>query len=301
MPHVNDRARLRECARILGAPITAYVPCRSGGRMVLDAAAPGQRAFQALLFAGFNSEGDHPWDGVRGRSMRELRLYVNWVAPQPDRLVIECTHAPRVVAHLLPHTQPLAAGATIMGGIPGLRITGYRKAVVELTHLPTGGRLDLRHGGGATSAYALRAIFASETDGTEHITTGDMGVDESAMYARWSPRRESAILSALMARATLFWTGFRHDTTVAHSKRSDCATRISWRRGRSTVEVARHLTDHVVGIPGARIDDSRSHEDSCVLTLERASVELDGPHIRSADRAGWHATSATSNLGSDGH
>lgn len=100
MPYSRDKADLAVCREKLGIPDNYLRRMRqSNGRINLDTEGSGQQRLQALLFDCVFSRGaEHPFDLADGRTFPELLLYLGWVAPQRDRLILQVTTAARVAS-----------------------------------------------------------------------------------------------------------------------------------------------------------------------------------------------------------
>ncbi|MET8700727.1 hypothetical protein ABZW10_17910 [Kitasatospora sp. NPDC004723] len=102
MPHVNDRARLKQYLALMSVPQHVLQAATVNGRIELDTKDAGQENFQALLWdLLFSSGHSHPWDHRGGRSFRELAGYYEWIMPAPHKLTIQASVAPRVAQNRL--------------------------------------------------------------------------------------------------------------------------------------------------------------------------------------------------------
>jgi hypothetical protein len=286
VPHVNDARRLRECASLLGAPPPVEVNARYSGRRPLDTTDPGQREFQALLLWCFLSPGRSlSWDTKAGRSLRDMSFYYSWVSPQRDRLVTGWTVADRVASYLLPAVTVTEEGSPGFSGIPGLRLASVTKAGVELVHLPTGGRLELR------DDMRRDLQFRTSHFDSEMRRTADAGRpgneqplwlaptisdEEQAGLGEWALASHAPALSAVMARIHVLWRYLDTGLELA----TDQATgipRLSWGSGPPLGEVAHLLAEasSAIHVAGARQRKQGSH--SVFLSVDDAAVELRGP------------------------
>lgn len=289
VPHVNDKAVYRECVELLGGPKSYHDANRVDGRRILDTDLPGQQRFQAMLFRCFNSpDREHPWDVMTGRNFGDLRSYLGWVSPHQERLVISATVAPLVASYLLPYTRIHADGAADHSGIPGLRLDGCTKTTVRLVHLPTGGVLDLRHTRTFECADAMRKDLEHEVEFSRSrmesfrnrvavwrepaLTRGEQMAAE-----HWEEEPGTPLLSALMARARLFWLAAWDATVLRPGRRSNSAGRVAWRSGHYTNDLGALLVGRAVGIPGALFEPAEREYEPGLLRLGGYVVELDGP------------------------
>lgn len=281
MPHVNDARRLGECARLLGAPLSAELAARKDGRRPLDTADPGQREFQALLlWCLLSPDRSLSWDTKTGRSLRDMQCYYNWVSPRQDRLVTGWTVAERVASYLLPWAQDGDPG---FSGVPGLRLHGVTSLGIELVHLPTGGMLELRDSTREDAdgrAGALR-FETGDTAGTGQPLwlSPALSAGEETALGEWSLGAHAPALSAVMARIHLLW----HGNTGAELG-TDPATgipRLSWWGGPPLARVASLLTDPAspLRVPGSRRWHRSGH--AMFVGVGDAAVGLRGPAVAS--------------------
>ncbi|MBM7810526.1 hypothetical protein [Saccharothrix algeriensis] len=245
----------------------------------------GQQVFQAVLFACLNSlDRDHPWDSMGGRSFADLRHYIDWVSPQPDRLMIECAVSGRVASYLLPHPQIFGDGSFVHAGIPGLRVAGYAPRTIKLVHLPTGGRLDIIDGMGRTEAQVRRHLATeARRQGRPMGGVGrvipfwyrdDLHPIEDSVNEHWAYTPVTRLLSGLMARCGLLWN-MSDKVTLSSSRRSTCAAKLTWDDGYEVDELADLLTGPAVGIPRAEARAAESWVGYVLLRLDDGQIELD--------------------------
>jgi hypothetical protein len=104
----------------------------------------GQQVLQATLLEIFaHASRNHPWNPT-GRTLTGLfECYGSWISPQPDRIIMGSTLAPRMASYLLPHVKE-RNGWPECRGIPGLRHHGLTRHGYELLHLPTETVIEIR-------------------------------------------------------------------------------------------------------------------------------------------------------------
>jgi hypothetical protein len=283
MPHVNDRARLKQCHDLLHVPHNVLRAIAPNGRLVLDSKDRGQETFQALLWDLLFSRGhSHPWDHGGGRSFPDLALYISWVVPAPHGLMIKTSVAPRVANYLLPRTQTFPDGSHVHFGIPGLRIERVTGRSVHLLHLPTGGRLELIDYSPGT-ACSMRSRLRWETDSDEKPhnlpfwNKADVTPAEEAATPHWATTPCTPLRSALMVRAILWWSQYPHTAALIPARRSNASRCLQWHNGRTCTEMGNLLVESAIGIPGATHTARASETDVSVLRLGEAAIELAGP------------------------
>jgi hypothetical protein len=280
MPHVNDRRAFAECGRLIGGPQSLNYAARVNGRRVIDTTIPGQQNFQALLLWYLLSPlRTIPWDSSPGRSFRDMHSYWSWASPQPDRLASGWSVAARVASYLLPRPRIDATGQHY-SGMPGLRFVGTGKSKIQLTHIPTGGNLDLydRH---PTSAKEMESSLLSETGLAHSISAAgalwakpEITSIELNALADWTLVPHAALLSAMMARIGILWRHWENRAELIVSP-STGSPQLSWWEGPSAERLAQLLTNSAIGIEGARRVRMGSHE-LCVV-LGESALELRGP------------------------
>ncbi|WP_189273748.1 hypothetical protein [Kitasatospora griseola] len=283
MPHVTDRARLKQYQDLLSVPQDVLRAAALNGRIKLDTEDIGQENFQALLWdLLFSSSHSHPWDHRGGRSFRGLAGYVEWIMPAPHQLTIQASVAPRVANYLLPKTVTYTDGSHVHFGIPGLRIERVTARAVHLLHLPTQGRLELReyHRG---SLRTMRSRLRWETGSSETsenlafwYTAGITAAEESAS-PHWDPTPCTPLRSRLMVRASTWWRHWPHTAEIVPPRRSNTSRCLTWRKGPSPTEVCDLLVNSVIRIAGAVNVSSPNGLDGSLLRLGSAAIELTRP------------------------
>lgn len=286
MPHVNDRFRMSECARLLGGPAMLEHAARINRRRIIDAADPGQQEFQALLLWCLLSPARSlPWDIAVRRSFPDMQLYYSWVSPQQDRLATGWTVAARVASYLLPIMRPADDGELRLSGIPGLRLTDVGKGHIRLTHLPTGGVLDL-HDYSAPGRQLLTLQLDRETgfsDGpADHQEDGHLwrldtltALEKTGLDRHWALTAHVPAMSAFMARINLLWRHFRSGAELEVNKVSG-RPRISWWDGPTSPDLARQLVNPPLAVPGARWAPF-DLDGTVLFSVGDSCLELRGP------------------------
>jgi len=285
VPHVNDAHRRAECARLLGGPARLDRAARAGGCRVIDTSSPAQQEFQALLLWSLLSpRRSLRWDSGRGRAFRDLHSYYTWVSPQPEYLAMGWTVAARVARYLLPDLRSDYDGQPCCSGIPGLRLAGIAKGSIQLTHLPTGGALELHEASRfrpAIMADALRLETCHSPEDQRGYEAGErlwqrpeLHEAETADLAAWTLSRHAPVLSAVMARIHVLWRHWRHRAELDISPATGWP-RLSWWAGPDTDEFARLLVASAIEADGAQW--MYGQENSLVITLDGSRLELRGP------------------------
>ncbi|MFB6887725.1 hypothetical protein ACFCX4_00205 [Kitasatospora sp. NPDC056327] len=283
MPHVNDRARLKQYLPLMSVPQHALQAATVNGRIELDTKDVGQESFQALLWdLLFSSGRSHPWDHRGGRSFRELAGYYEWIMPTPHQLTIQASVAPRVAHYLLPKTVTYADGSHVHFGIPGLRIERVSARAVHLLHLPTQGRLELRESHqGTVRLMHSRLRWETGSDETpENLTfwrtSGITDAEESAS-PHWAPTPCTPLRSRLMVRASTWWRHWPHTAEIVPARRSNTSRCLTWRKGPSCAEVGELLVNSAIRIADAVHVPDPDELDVSVLRLGPATIELARP------------------------
>ncbi|GAB7189018.1 hypothetical protein ATKI12_8849 [Kitasatospora sp. Ki12] len=286
MPHVNDRARLKQYHDLLFVPQDVLRAVAVDGRIELDTGHQGQASFQALLWDLLFSRGhDHPWDHGGGRSFPDLALYISWIVPKPRTLVIQTSVAPRVANYLLPRTRTFADGSYVHFGIPGLRIERVTGRSVHLLHLPTEGRLELRDYSPGT-ARSMRSRLRWETGADEKPDNlafwhkASVTPAEEATAPHWTVTPCTPLRSALMVRGILWWSHYPHTAELIPPRRSNTSRCLQWRNGPTCTEMGDLLVNSAVRIPGATHTARTGWSDVSLLKLHEAAIELTGPDDR---------------------
>lgn len=265
MPYSRDKAALAVCHEKLGIPDNYLRRMRErNGRITLDTKAPGQQQLQGLLFDCFFSRGsEHPFDLGGGRTFPELLSYLGWVAPQADRIIFQATTAARVTSYLLPYVRTFPDQSYEVSGIPGLRLERISRKALLLHHLPTDGRLEVRETIGEVSLQDMQHLLEDEVRvsrsknetkdrRTPAWTQDQLTPGEAAMTHHWTPSPTTALRSALLARAKLWWTSHRHHAHLAPARRTNAERCLRWANGSTTAEIGSLLTDSPLKIPAAR-------------------------------------------------
>lgn len=288
MPHTTDRAAFRRCRELLGVPDNYLRRVQRQGRLQLDVGSSGQRAFQALLFDCLFSRGlEHPWDRNGGRTFPDLFLYFCWVAPQPDRLLVNTNTAARVASYLLPYSRTFSDGSFEHSGIVGLRVEKVLPRSFLLRHLPTGGLLELQDSSPRARARVMRLSLEYETGvsreddvvGTHRAVWREDGLtaEEEAAAGHWSLTPCTELRSALMVRAYLWWRGVKQVAFCVPPRRSNTSRCLRWKSGISCAEAGQLLVDSPARIPGATFTAPMDDMEVGVLRLGTAAFEFDGP------------------------
>lgn len=290
MPFSRDKANLALCRETLHIPANYLREMRQpNGRIVLDTADPCQQQLQALLFDCFFSRGgEHPFDLAGGRTFPELILYLGWIAPQPDRIILQVTTAARVTSYLVPYVRTFNDGSYEVSGIPGLRLERITRKSLLLRHLPTGGRIEVRETIGEVALRDMQMLLQDEvrvSRGDEEVedrrrpvwTQDRLTAGEEAVARHWEPSPTTVLRSALMARANLWWTTHRHRAHLVPARRSNAERCLHWTAGSTTTEIGRLLTTSPVKIPAARFTPPAAAHDVGLLRLGDGILELNGP------------------------
>ncbi|WP_157882489.1 hypothetical protein [Streptomyces silvensis] len=293
MTFSRDKARRAACRELLSL---SHDELRSvlapSGRIVLDTPDPGQQALQALLFdCFFSPDREHPFDRSPGRSFTDLLTYFSSVIPCPDRLIIVTNTAARIARYLVPGIRTWTDGSLSHSGVPGLRLQTVGQRSLLLRHLPTGGRLELRDKDPELDLTDLDRLMDDERSAIEQhrspatrwrpVWREDRFTPGEATAAHhWAPTSNTALHSALMARAYLWWSAeWGHGTRTMSAHRAAARYGICWKLGHSTDAMGRLLTQSPVAIPGAAYTPPPADvwSERGLLSLGRGAVELDGP------------------------
>ncbi|MFI5867460.1 hypothetical protein [Streptomyces sp. NPDC051546] len=290
MPYSRDKAALALCRETLDIPENYLRRMRQrNGRLTLDTGEPRQQQLQALLFDCFFSRGgEHPFDLAGGRTFPELLLYLGWVAPQSDRLVLRVSTAARVTSYLVPYVRTFADGSHEVSGVPGLRLERLTRKTLVLRHLPTGGRIEVRESVGDLALRDMQMLLEDEVrvsrqgneaeDRRQPAWTQDRTTPaEEAMAGHWAPAATTSLRSALLTRANLWWSNHRHQAHLVPARRSSAERCLHWSKGRTTLEIGRLLTAGPVRIPGARFTPPSTPYDVGLIQLGDGVLELKGP------------------------
>ena len=193
-----------------------------------------------------------------------------------------------MASYLLPATTATEEGRPGFSGIPGLRLVSITKAGVELVHLPTGGRLELRDDMCGDLQFRtglfhseMRATAGAGNPGNEHPLglAPTISDQEKAGLDEWTLAPHASAPSAVMARIHVLWRYL--DTGLELS--TDPATgipRLSWWSGAPLDEVCHLLVEasSAIHVAGARQRKQGTH--SVFLSIRDATVELRGPTTR---------------------
>jgi hypothetical protein len=280
MPHLNDKQQVASCAELLGGPKLLHYKGRVGGRRVIDTSCPGQQQFQALLlWCLLSPPRSIPWDTSTGRCFRDMQAYYSWVSPQPDHLATGWSVAARVARYLLPHLSA-SDDEQRCSGIPGLRFAGTGKARIRLTHLPTGGMMEL-HDYCRWDARFMADLFFLETGLVSRDETQQPLWQEPAVtpaerdgLSEWILAPHAALLSAVMARIHPLWR-YLDSRAELDIDPSTGSPRLSWWSGPGTHSLARLLTQSAIRIHGAVSEPVGLREFR--LVLGDSALELRGP------------------------
>jgi hypothetical protein len=289
MPHGNDKKKFAYLTDFLGGPVEKVAPLMVNGRSLIDPESPGQRQFQALLFRLLNTPSEsQPWLLKDRRSSKELTSYFYWVRPLPDRLSI-VTNAPcRIAFYLLPFVKDYPDGSYEIIGIPGLRLTACGNDRVVLTHLPTGGVLELVDSSTAQDGYGgesydtcSRKIFDIEfhggREGGWRGAYEEPRLTETETQALGSATAEPSITGLLMSRINIWWHDNPYDLTVTAGARSGSHCQLQWAQGFTIDEVGALLTASPLKIEGLRYEPAAGPGSAALVQLGDDRVELAGP------------------------
>ncbi|MGW5851042.1 hypothetical protein ACWFQ8_24370 [Streptomyces sp. NPDC055254] len=289
MPYSRDKAYLAMCREELRIPDNYLRRMRQrNGLIRLDTEEPGQQQLQGLLFDCFFSRGaEHPFDLAGCRTFPDLLAYVGWIAPQPDRFVLQVTTAARVASYLLPYVRTFTDQSYEVSGIPGLRLERITRRALLLRHLPTGGLIEVRENVCEGSLQDMRnsveeevrsSRFASEAkDGrTPAWREEDLTPGEAAMAQHWRPSPTTSLRSALLGRANLWWSAHRHRAHLAPARRSNAERCLQWSNGSTTEEIGSLLTNSPVKISAAQFTPPSSLFDVGLIRLHDGVLELMG-------------------------
>ncbi|MCY0947597.1 hypothetical protein [Streptomyces antarcticus] len=136
-----------------------------------------------------------------------------------------------------------------VSGIPGLRLERVTRKALLLHHLPTGGCIEVRESIGEVSLRDMQDLLEEETRRPSHLakqgddrrkpawTQAGLTPGEAAMAPHWAPTPTTALRSALLARANLWWSTFRHRAHLAPARRSNAERCLRWAAGHTTDEI----------------------------------------------------------------
>ncbi|GAA1203601.1 hypothetical protein [Streptomyces rhizosphaericus] len=276
MPHTTDKRIRKEVGHLLYLPETGPLQV-TGNRPTLDPKDRGQIAFQALLFECLmtNRKHPHPLEQPGKTAMADISGYLNSICHRPGHLEIYTNTACRITSRLLPfHHEDHG-----LCGIPGLRPISLTRRRVRLTHMPTGGRLDLVDSCRWHGTDIMRLLFRQETewhqrDGRSPLWSHPHLTDEEAAHREcWAFTSSTPLRSALLMRSMPLW--YRFDLVPAwvtgHPTRPD---RLTWD--------SHSDTDHsrVVDLltrSEARIPEARYHQKtpfSGILEVGASTAQL---------------------------
>ena len=209
-----------------------------------------------------------------------MHAYYSWVSPQPDHLASGWSVAARVARYLLPHLSVSGVGEPPCSGILGLRFAGTGRALIRLTHLPTGGIMEL-HDFCPWGAKFMADQFFLETglmsrDEAQQSLWQEPAITPAELggLAEWTLAPLAALLSAVMARIHLLWRYLDSRAELDINPLTD-SPRLSWWSGPGTQSLARLLTQSAIRIHGAAHEYTGLHESRIVLG--DSALELKGP------------------------
>jgi hypothetical protein len=166
-------------------------------------------------------------------------------------------------------------------GVPGLRFDGTAHGRIRLSHLPTGGHLELHQP--RADPVQLQAQLHHETAARRHDQARtapppwhweELADAEETALAGWALAPHACLLSAIMARIHVLWAhwpnGAELDVNPATGR-----PRLSWWGGPGTEELAFVLLTSAIQISGASWQHGPAH--TITLTTGKAAVELRGP------------------------
>jgi hypothetical protein len=270
---------------LLGGPLKLERAARENGRLFIDARSDHQEEFQALLlWCLLSPRRSIRWDMRKGRAFRDMQAYYNWVSPQQGYLAIGCTAAARVARYLLPDISNYQDGQPFCSGIPGLRLNGTERGCIRLTHLPTGGMLELHDDSGfraSMMASLLRIETCHSPEDLERHERADLlwqrpDLDqlEAASLSDWTFASHAPVLSAIMARIHVLWRYWSNGAELDLNPATD-RPRLSWWDGLGTKDLAQLLVASDIEIAGARWRYGPDH--TLVVALRSSELELRGP------------------------
>lgn len=289
MPHGNDKKKIAYLTDFLGGPIGNVAPHVVNGRSLIDPSTPGQRYFQALLFRLLNTPPEsQPWLLKDRRSAKALTSYFYWVRPLPDRLEIVTNAPSRIAFYLLPFVKDYPDGSYEIIGIPGLRLADCGNDRVVLSHLPTGGVLELIDSMTTQRGYrsgrfdtCSRELFDLEFQ--DQRPDGWRGVYEQPVLTPTENEAldtipaEPSLTGRLMSRINIWWYDNPDYLTVTAGARSRSHCQLQWEHGFTADEVGVLLTDSPLRIEGLRYEPAGGSGSAGLLQWGDDRVELAGP------------------------
>ncbi len=152
-----------------------------------------------------------------------------------------------------------------------------------LTHLPTGGALELHESGGLRAeimAGSPRRETCHSPEDQSGYEAGDrlwqqpeLHEAETADLSYWTLARHAPVLSAVMARIHLLWRRWRHGAELDISPATGLP-RLSWWAGDRRARAAARRLPH----RSRRAQWMYGQENTLFITLDGAWLELRGPH-----------------------
>lgn len=287
MPHVKDKSNYAECARLLRGPVSLERAARVNGRRIIDTSDRGQQEFQALLlWALLSPNRSIRWDSRIGRSFREIFLYFSWASPQPGHMATGWTVAARIAAYLLPEVERDHKGTLRFCGIPGLRFTETTARSIRLTHIPTGGIIDLAEQNRQTARFMeehlLSEVSCAHSPASDDVTwtaSRLTEVEETALFD-WPLPQHAPLLSAIMARISLLWRYWDNGSELDVNPIS-LRPRLSWWAGPSSATFVDLLSNSPISVAG--LHASRIDTNTRIIWLGDSALELRGPSRDSKD------------------
>ncbi|MER7200164.1 hypothetical protein CG723_45300 [Streptomyces sp. CB01635] len=277
-PHTLDRTTRLACEEYLALPTRGGARSASG-RLLLDQAHGGQHHLHALLAANLMSP-NLSWEPEARRrnavTQRRTARYVQWIADRGTLLEIKTTIAARVAACILPTVNRHGA----INGMPGLRLAGITARRIHLTHLPTGGRIDLIDDV-MTHASEHQQVFKKEVvvgNRRERPVFEQDTLDPAELThpQLTEPAHCPQLLAGLLVRAVALWWHLGIDAAWLPPSPQHSTPCLTWlaRSGADVDEVGDLLTRSPIAVPDLAYASAGRHGGLLTLGSERVRLQL---------------------------
>jgi hypothetical protein len=170
-----------------------------------------------------------------------------------------------------------------IAGIPGLRLENLTKRTIRLSHLPTGGVVELSDPHPAESAAGRDRDLRNEIrdnraeKGVALYRRASLTAEEEAALADWTLVEHAPALSAVIVRLNLLWGHTHNNAELDVNPRIKCP-RLSWWAGPSLSQMTSLLTrDPVTRVPGAKSVPGERGSATAMFWVGDAVLELRGP------------------------
>jgi hypothetical protein len=241
----------------------------------------GQQVLQATLLEIFaHASRNHPWNPT-GRTLTGLfGCYGSWISPQPDRIIMGSTLAPRMAGYLLPYVKE-RSGWPECRGIPGLRFHGLTRHGYELLHLPTDTVIEIRdHYRATIDLLEFEVRDNRSTTGFEPVwRTGGLTELEDRWADVWLATSHTSLYSAFFPLLPELDNQSGRDAAFVPAPAETARAHLSWCGRISPAEAVAHLNDLSIDVYGGPLAITSQAPGFAIASAGGISIEL---HQRAA-------------------